>query len=483
MQGNKYAREAFTLMAASEPLHHSWRPTHQGSGDWGLPEESTLVHPEDIALRNDLRALDATSPDFWDFGDTAERTFAHGYFQYPAMMVPQMVGQALDSVGARRSGQIRLLDPFAGAGTVVTEAIARGWDVTAVDLNPLAALLCQAKAGPFHPKVMADAVARVLAVVSRAGMDAHHWFPNVRKWFEPTVIEGLSRLRQAISTEPLRYVRRFLWVVMAETVRLTSNSRLSSVKLHVKLPKDRVATDPVVVFARIADRNLVLLKAETEALRLAGRLRHDGWPSSRTTVILGDATDLVAVGIEERPNVLLTSPPYGDNRSTIAYGQHAYLPLQWIDLCDAGATDRGSVVRPSTIDSMSLGGMRKGGIERAAELSAISGTTRVVLDRLAAIRRDHATKVGAFLGDLNLTFGNALRAIEDGAHVVVTVGDRTVSGTRVPTARIVQDMVTSRGGVLIAAISRRLPRSRRMASRNTFAPNIATEWMLVMRLR
>lgn len=328
---------------------------------------------------------------------------------------------------------------------------------------------------------MAAAVEKVLSGVGQTDIDVCHWFPNVRKWFEPEVIEGLTSLRHAITKVDSPVTRRFLWVALAETVRLTSNSRLSTVKLHVKAPEDRVATDAVAVFERVVKRNLKSLEAETEALQAAGRLR-GRLPLSRPRVISGDAATVDLSGVGTRPNVLLTSPPYGDNHSTITYGQHAYLPLQWIGFPDTGAADRSVLVGPTRIDYMSLGGRRQDGLQRAEELEAKSDAARATLHRLAGIRRDHASKVGAFLADLDLAFGNALRFLMPGSHVVVTVGDRTVSGQKVPTARIVQDIVTARGAAVIAAIPRRLPESRRMASRNSFAPRMNKEWMIVMRL-
>jgi site-specific DNA-methyltransferase (cytosine-N4-specific) len=36
-------------------------------------------------------------------------------------------------------------------------------------------------------------------------------------------------------------------------------------------------------------------------------------------------------------NAVITSPPYGDNDTTVSYGQHSYLPLQWIDFSDIDA--------------------------------------------------------------------------------------------------------------------------------------------------
>lgn len=459
------------------------RRCNQGAnlGAQWLPEESTLTSPEDIGLRDSLHNLVASNPNFWDFGGTGRRKFAHGYFQYPAMMVPNMVGRALDEVAAHRQDQIHLLDPFAGSGTVVTEAVARGWDATAVDVNPLAAMLCQTKGGPFFPRATADAVTRVLAQVRQSSTQASHWFPNVRKWFEPGVIDGLSSLRQAIQAVGSPPVRRFLWVVLAETVRVTSNSRLSTVKLHIKPAQDRTSADAVETFERIAGRNLELLADEAEALRKAGHMQR-GWPTSQVRVTLGDITTANLSGETRSPNVLVTSPPYGDNHSTITYGQHAYLPLQWIGLPDTGALDRSSVSGPSSIDSASLGGRRRNGYERSDDIRGKSEAADVTLSRLAEIRQDHANKVGSFLSDLDLAFDSALQMLAHGSHVVVTIGDRTVSGMQVPTARIVQDMVTHKGAVVVAAIPRRLPKARRMASRNNFASRIDSEWMVVMRL-
>lgn len=447
-----------------------------------LPQESELTSPDDISLRDRLLGLVAENPDFWDFGESARRKFAHGYFQYPAMMVPNMVGCALDEIATNRPGQIHLFDPFAGSGTVVTEAVARGWDVTAVDVNPLAAMLCRVKGGPFFPKATAKAIDSVLARVQGSRSVANHGFPNVDKWFEPEVITDLSRLRQAIRGIASYPVRRFLWVALAETVRLTSNSRLSTVKLHIKPVEDRISTDTLKIFERIATRNLELLKAEAEMLRNTGRTRR-GWPTSQVNVFLGDITKASLSGKPTSPNVLVTSPPYGDNHSTITYGQHAYLPLQWIELFDTGAQDRSLVSGPGLIDSASLGGRRRGGYRRSATIRAKSEAADVTLSRLAEIRPDHADKVGAFLSDLDLAFDTALRTLAGGSHVVVTIGDRTVSGMQIPTARILQDIVTFRNADVIAATPRKLPNARRMASRNNFAVRMETEWMLVMRLR
>jgi hypothetical protein len=52
----------------------------------------------DSALRNALSSLAASEPDYWSFKGRAVRDAGHGLFQYPAMMVPQMLGALLDAI-------------------------------------------------------------------------------------------------------------------------------------------------------------------------------------------------------------------------------------------------------------------------------------------------------------------------------------------------------------------------------------------------
>lgn len=59
-------------------------------------------------------------------------------------------------------------------------------------------------------------------------------------------------------------------------------------------------------------------------------------------------------------DVLMTSPPYGDNKTTVPYGQHSYLPLQWIAHEDIpGAFDETLMERTHRIDLLGLGGSLK----------------------------------------------------------------------------------------------------------------------------
>ena len=72
------------------------------------------------------------------------------------------------------------------------------------------------------------------------------------------------------------------------------------------------------------------LREEAATLRESGHLSKNGYYRGEVNIRLDDSS-------KPNPDVgahdlIVTSPPYGDNNTTVPYGQYSYLPLQWIDL-------------------------------------------------------------------------------------------------------------------------------------------------------
>ncbi len=68
---------------------------------------------------------------------------------------------------------------------------------------------------------------------------------------------------------------------------------------------------------------------------------------------------------KKKYDLLISSPPYGDNATTVTYGQFSYLPLQWIDLDDINeSVDKELLNLQNKIDSSSLGGSLKEAAEK-----------------------------------------------------------------------------------------------------------------------
>ena len=203
------------------------------------------------ALATALAAHTSQDPDFWDFDGGQGRTGGHAFFQYPAMMVPELQRTLLEDLKSVDPSISLVYDPFMGSGTVMLECLRLGLDFYGSDINPMAVLLTYVKA---HPPASGRAAELVKATVEDAKerkSAPRHEFLYRDKWFTESVGEGLDRLRASIKSVPDRDDRRFLWVCLAETVRLISNSRTSTVKLHTYTPeqiKGRAKTDPIRSF-------------------------------------------------------------------------------------------------------------------------------------------------------------------------------------------------------------------------------------------
>jgi len=440
----------------------------------------TATPEHDRLLRERLEALTQHDSDYWSFRGDARREHGHGFLHYPAMMVPQVARAVLTQACAVHPDITDICDPFAGSGTVLTESMLRGLSFSGIDINPLAILLCRTKAGPFFLDALEDKSAQLKARIledRRNAVEAH--FTNRNKWFQRDVQIALSRIRRAIAAEESDWARRFFWICLAGTVRLVSNSRTSTVKLHIR-PQDEITKRhcaPAVTFDKILDRNLQHLKDQFKCLNDVGYLNRGHYRMSVTTA-LGDIRTVAGNG---QCDMVLTSPPYGDNATTVPYGQYSYLPLQWIEMADIDSGASPDHLRSThAIDAKSLGGSRRLKKEDRERLIDLSPSLGRYLEHLKDQPADRAGRVTAFFRDLDACLPPILGRLRKGGLMVWTLGNRKVGGERVPLDAILSELLAVHHARLLCKLNRRIP-SKRMAIKNNIADTISTETILVMR--
>lgn len=421
--------------------------------------------------------------DFWSFKDNDAREHCHSYFQYPAMMVPQMQGALIGAARLSDPKIARIYDPFMGSGTILGEAMMRGLSFRGRDINPLAVLISLAKSVPLdHTAGMAIAN----GICNRAENDQSESleasFKGREKWFRQDVLIALSRLRRSIlECDRLAY-RRFLWVALAETIRLTSNSRTSTYKLHAR-PATEIESrelDPLKTFRGIVSRNLSSMAEQFRRLRDAGWLRDDEY-IGEIDVRLGDSLVEEPVKSSGLADLLVTSPPYGDNTSTVPYGQHSFLPLQWILASDIDADFDSSLIQNThALDSRSLGGRRKNSLKEARQLLDISPAFKSAIERLKDLPPDRRSRVAAFCRDLELSIDPVLKQLREDAYMIWTTGNRRVGGHPLPMDRILIEILEQRGATLVTTIDRRIL-SKRMPHKNGIATTMNQETIIILR--
>lgn len=430
-----------------------------------------------------LACLKNLGDDYWSFKTAYKRDYSHGYFRYPAMMVPQMIRSIIDELCSIDASIKHIHDPFVGSGTILTESILRGLDFTGRDINPLSILLCKVKSGPFYEKAFQIKINELLEEIEFDNQTSVETkFKNIDKWFRQDVQIDLSKIKRAIKKEKSVWARRFFWIVLAETVRQVSNSRTTTYKLHIR-EKTQIETrqiDTIEIFTTLLQDNYSNLEESRQHLLERNLLDRDLY-IKQINLILGDAKE--KLNIANKYDLVLTSPPYGDNHTTVTYGQYSYLPLQWIDLQDIDKQVTNKYIETITaIDRMSLGGINYKDNKFEKELIGISPTYKGYVEIFNNKPKRFLNKITAFFYDLNECLNPILEKLNDNGYLIWTLGNRTVDGITIQLDRILIELFRNKNVDLIDIIYRPIP-SKRMASKNKSTETISKESILILKKR
>jgi hypothetical protein len=436
-----------------------------------LSGKGQRVSPLNSADRDLVRALTeraAQSYSDWSYSGDAGRAAAHGLIRYPAMMVPSMQRDILQAVKSISPKSKVVLDPFVGSGTALTESLAAGYSFVGYDINPLAVLISRVKAKPHHARLYEEAAEHVVTALSRdRRLDYAVRFSNQEKWFRRSNSIGLSRIRRAIERLSDINCRRFMWVTLAETIRRCSNSRTSTYKLHVRDDDEigRLDGMAVPIFKAVLKQNVERISAEKARLKSLGLLV--GKTMHNTAVV--SLADICKIERGPHPDIdiVLTSPPYGDNRTTVPYGQFSYLALRWIPHEDIDPGTNAKLLETThSLDTASLGGGNRTDRDLIDELESESPSYSRLYRRLKSIDGDAAKRWTAYCRDLSQSVRKITKSVRSGGHLVWTVGQRRIRSNNAPLVRVLSELHQQNRAAAIIDLRRKIP-SKRMPTHNS----------------
>lgn len=443
-----------------------------------------MPNTRDSQLINKLTSLSQLDSEYWSFKGKSKRNHCHALIQYPAMMVPQMQGALIDAVLGVAPETNSVFDPFVGSGTTLGESLTRGLNFYGNDINPLAILACQVKAGPFFTKALVQKSVSLLERINRDSKSTIETdFPTLNKWFSSSTQIYLSKIKRAIQQEPSLWARKVFWLTMSSTIRATCNSRASTYKLHIKASDNIDNTPPVIEhFANTLNKNIKLLEEQREiliknkTLNTNNNARYNG----KVFVVNKDIRKDTQLS-QKSFNLLISSPPYGDNQTTVPYGQFSYLQLQWIDVNDIDPKiDAKILSNQNAMDSSSLGGSLKDTNEKTSELCDLSKSFEKCINSVSQKNPDNIKKIASFTYDLNEALNPIASAMQDNSYMIWTLGNRRVSDIEVPLDTILQELLEAKKCGFVHRIERTIP-TKRMASKNNIAKTMTKESILIMR--
>lgn len=417
--------------------------------------------------------LKDSHPEYWDFKGNDQRDHVHSMLKYPAVMVPNMQGEIFDILLKHDNSISNVLDPFMGSGTILVEGYLRGLDVIGIDINPLSFLAVKVKLQYYPINILQSKSSELIdRIQTDTSLDCFE-FDNIHKWYKNDIILGLSRIRRAILLEPERKYRQLFWITFAEIAKQSDNSRTSTFKLHIK-EKNRIDEweyDCIEKFKFKLFENITALK-DFKDMQIRNSQR------KKAIVKYGDALKVLMdkrLLKNDSIDLVITSPPYGDNATTITYGQFSVLPLKWIPLQDIDESVQNNVVETlSKIDSDSLGGRHYNvqSIVGSALYSYSAPFFRLYNQLVEAMQIDKARKVASFLLDFEKIIAALQRIVKDNKFMVFTVGNRHVNKLEVPFDEILETIAQHYGFKVVYDFRRNILKNRNYS--DTKAQNFKT---------
>lgn len=438
---------------------------------------------EDKKLISMLNALPA---DYWDFKNNDVREYTHGIHNYPAMMVCPISRNIIRFVNEINPIKT-LFDPFAGSGTVLVEGMIGGIKtIYGNDMNPLALFLSKVKTTRLNiselqketqllfervtkkydknfklinnaDNYMRDTFNLDLTARNGWGTDAPKYlhkykqennmdieiplFKNIGYWFKPRVILLLSLIKAEINNILNQDIRNFAFVAFSETIRFVSNRRNGEFKMfRMQIDKvDKFEPDVIKEFSVILNRNIAKMNDFDE-------ICNEIDSNSTVSIFKNSATSL-----EDVPNnsvdLVITSPPYGDSRTTVAYGEYSRLSLQWLDLFEL--TEKEIM----NVDKTLMGGRK---YRNGFEYTIPSEILKKSLEQIKDKDLERAGDVYSFYLDLSDAIQSIATKTKAGGYQFWVVGNRTVKGEILRTDEIITELANNYGLEHIYTINRNI---------------------------
>lgn len=382
----------------------------------------------------------------WDFGGFDANIYNHGLHQYPARFIPQLVRKIIRTFVPKDAS---VLDIFSGSGTTLLECKYLGIkNAYGIELNPFAVFMTKTKLQDMDEK----AVAQKLPEIGDCFFDAQYTFPlidfkNIAFWYSQKAVSDLSKLFDIISKLADERVRNFYLLVFCEISRKTSFLDHGGFKMYRSRTKIGNHFEPNVwgEFYKTAQRNIDLLKANNIIVR------ND---ETHQTLVLGDSRIVHAEIPAHSIDLILTSPPYGDSKTTVAYGQYSRLPWQWLSQKD-------DIIQ---LDSNLLGGSTKNLNKLILNFSAKLKEQAEEIEKVDNSKR--VNDVIAFYNDLYATLQSATHYIKKGGYFILVTGNRTVKKVYLRTDIIITEFAQTLGYSTEKVYSRNII-NKRMASKNS----------------
>jgi len=449
-------------------------------------------------LKNELKNLQLSNPEDaypklnqsvstwiknWDFSDANTKIYTHGIHQYPAMFIPQIIRKLI--LEFSNKGET-VLDIFSGSGTTMVESMITGRKSIGIERNPLAILLSKVKTTPIDvDKLISTYESFLSKEIENSHINNH--FNNIDIWFTEKTITGLSKLLYSINLIKNENIRNAFKICFSDIIRYVSTCKHSGFKMH----RDSSKIDEIWTYEELLDEFHKSFRRFIIGMDQFDRVIKD--KELFPTIIYGDSCKLHDQIGNQSVDLIITSPPYGDSRTTVAYGQFSRLSAQWLGLInetEKGIENIDSELLGGNINSLSLDDKV---LEKSITLKTSFNNylweiekTNNQKEKQKLIKR--AKDVLAFYRDLDLSIKHCSTYLKPNKYFILVTGSRVVKNVKLNTDIICAELAENYDFALDGMLYRKTIPKKRMPSRvspsnitGDTAPTMTKESIVLLR--
>jgi len=363
----------------------------------------------------------------------------HRWFRYSAGFSAQWAEQEIRNAGSKQS--VRLLDPFAGAGTTLIEGERCEVSTVGIEAHPFVYRIARAKLAWRIPvERFLERARAVRDQAKRQGGDSTSYPSLIEKCYPDHVLAELDALKRAWQMQSDGSSEsELIWLALTAILRVCSP--VGTAQWQYILPKKEKAgsLSPLVAY-EIQIHNMA-----TDMRKRQGET--SGVPAD---IYQEDARECGSVP-DGWANLVLTSPPYTNNYD---YADATRLEMSfWGEIQSWGDLHqkiRRHLIRSCT-QHVSADKEELDRLLNDPDLAPLLGELRPVCEQLAKERLSHGGKkpyhlmVAAYFSDLAKVWKALRRATSPGAQVCFVVGDSAPYGIYVPVDRWLGELALAAG--------------------------------------
>ena len=361
--------------------------------------------------------------------------------KYPATMLPQIGIKVLKEFNINKG---KLLDPYCGTGSSFASALEVGInEMYGYDINPLAVLISKVKFTKISFEMVDKAVHKLRNDIFEFLKNEDNFLkidiPNIKNinyWFSKEVSQNLAILKYHIINVENKKIKDFFSIPFAETVRDCSYTRNNEFKLYRIKPDQIIAFNPDVfgIFFNKLKKALEIYK----------------------NIYYPKLQDNIKIEVECKKflpqknlfDIVLTSPPYGDSKTTVAYGQFSNFANEWLGVENA-----------RKIDSLLMGGKARKELFKNSIISE-------QLNKINSQAEKRSYEVSSYYFDLDFSIKKVANSVKKSGFSIYIVGNRTVKGETLLTDQFIAERFEKYGFKHIITYQRNIA-NKSMPSKNS----------------